>query len=858
MLLVIGLFLLFVDPAIGCAQVESLHKHPTAPSLSLNTLEFPDEDVLPTGYNITIICISNFSKEDTGDHSNAQPYWIQYYYNGNYNDYLVQCCCKREDSKVCKFFIQNAKESDSGRYECVSDNRMRCTEDTLDLTFKEPSPPRFIIDLPSQLNISAGRKANLSCSSSGVPRPAIAWFMDGRRLPMSFVTGMKGYSMLDFDSVSLNDEGEYWCEANSTEGWNRSTTVKLTVLWKPVFRIHPQTTSAYLNAGVATVNLSCEANGVPRPVISWLRNNSTVIKGTVTQDGGISTLVLVFTETMEQFQTYQCVANNSVGSTLSKEARVTISKRTPRLPDILEPAFYLHPKSILASRGDNVKFTCAARGFPRPNITWLKDGVTFTDTSADIIQSNLNKRSEVNLKILSVTDKHVGYYACMAKTENAQISSRDAMLSLKGNVQSTADGTGTTKQVSKAVWVSIGIGVVLLIVIIVLVGLKQKRRKRTKYHINKELYQVQQEFTQPQIENGKETIKQLRNSQSTLIVNAEDDLQCVMYEDEVIDNEKYLQGMAVDRNWEIPRERLVITDEKLGVGEFGTVNKGIYLRTDGNKLPVAVKRLKDNMDQQQRLALIKELETLIHVGRHPNIVSLVGACTFEEPLCVIIEFVSGGSLDKLLRISRVQAQKDGATYANIWSRLTERELLRIASDIASGMRHLESKQCIHRDLACRNVLVGIGLVAKVADFGMARDISTDGQYIKTTEGRIPWLWMSMEALRGTNTAKGDVWSFGVVLWEIVTLGELPYKNVKGVVELHDMLQDGVRLQKPPHCSDELYNIMLRCWEKSPDDRPNFGDLHEMLKDILQEKGRTYINVTFFEDPEIEDYEETKL
>ncbi len=91
-----------------------------------------------------------------------------------------------------------------------------------------------------------------------------------------------------------------------------------------------------------------------------------------------------------------------------------------------------------------------------------------------------------------------------------------------------------------------------------------------------------------QCENGKETIKQLRNSQSTLIVNAENDLQCVIYEDKVIDNEKYLGN----RNWEIPRERLLITDEKLGGGEFGTVNKGIYLRTDGNKLPVAVKRLK--------------------------------------------------------------------------------------------------------------------------------------------------------------------------------------------------------------------------------------------------------------------------
>ncbi|RMX50922.1 hypothetical protein pdam_00017550 [Pocillopora damicornis] len=104
-----------------------------------------------------------------------------------------------------------------------------------------------------------------------------------------------------------------------------------------------------------------------------------------------------------------------------------------------------------------------------------------------------------------------------------------------------------------------------------------------------------------------------------------------------------------------------------------------------------------------------------------------------EPLCIVIEFVSGGSLDKLLRSSRVHNQQVDPTYVNIWSRLTERELLRIASDVASGMSHLESKQCIHRDLACRNVLVGKGLVAKVADFGMARDVSTDGKYIKTTE-----------------------------------------------------------------------------------------------------------------------------
>ena len=104
------------------------------------------------------------------------------------------------------------------------------------------------------------------------------------------------------------------------------------VLWKPVFRIHPQSTSAYLDASVTTVTLSCEADGFPHPVIGWLKNNSSVINGTVIQNGSVSTLVLVFTKTTEQLQKYRCVANNSIGSTLSMEATVTISKRTPKIP----------------------------------------------------------------------------------------------------------------------------------------------------------------------------------------------------------------------------------------------------------------------------------------------------------------------------------------------------------------------------------------------------------------------------------------------------------------------------------------------------------------------------------------------
>ena len=96
----------------------------------------------------------------------------------------------------------------------------------------EPSPPRFNVHPPTQLNISAGSQANLSCNSLGLPRPAITWFKDGRRVSMSSMKGVKGYSLLAFESIHLNDQGKYWCEANSPEGWNRSSTVTLTGIYR--------------------------------------------------------------------------------------------------------------------------------------------------------------------------------------------------------------------------------------------------------------------------------------------------------------------------------------------------------------------------------------------------------------------------------------------------------------------------------------------------------------------------------------------------------------------------------------------------------------------------------------------------
>ncbi|XP_022777655.1 uncharacterized protein LOC111319090, partial [Stylophora pistillata] len=279
-------------------------------------------------------------------------------------------------------------------------------------------------------------------------------------------------------------------------------------------------------------------------------------------------------------------------------------------------------------------------------------------------------------------------------------------------------------------WASFGAFVVLVCVVLIEIAMKRIRRKRKDSLVEErnDAYNVFMLEITPEIMN------QLRDhSEGNPIETQVEVPNSWADEVAVVDNETYLDQMEIDRNWEIPRERLEILETELGGGEFGVVKKGNYLRGDANKLPVAVKMLKGDKDQKQRMVLIQELEMLRKVGRHKNIVSLVGACSFEEPLCVIIEFVPGGSLDQMLLESRIPARTEDANYANLWSRLSERNLLRIANDVANGMQHLESKLCVHRDLAARNILIGEGLVAKVADFGLSRDISEDGEYIKCTE-----------------------------------------------------------------------------------------------------------------------------
>ncbi|KAM3846638.1 angiopoietin-1 receptor [Vipera latastei] len=280
----------------------------------------------------------------------------------------------------------------------------------------------------------------------------------------------------------------------------------------------------------------------------------------------------------------------------------------------------------------------------------------------------------------------------------------------------------------------------------------------------------------------------------------------------------------------------------IGEGNFGQVLKA-RIKKDGLRMDAAIKRMKEYASKDDHRDFAGELEVLCKLGHHPNIINLLGACEHRGYLYLAIEYAPHGNLLDFLRKSRVLETDPAFAIANSTaSTLSSQQLLHFAADVARGMDYLSQKQFIHRDLAARNILVGENYVAKIADFGLSRGQEV---YVKKTMGRLPVRWMAIESLNySVYTTNSDVWSYGVLLWEIVSLGGTPYCGMT-CAELYEKLPQGYRLEKPLNCDDEVYDLMRQCWREKPYERPSFAQILVSLSRMLEER-KTYVNTTLYE------------
>ncbi|KAG9491235.1 hypothetical protein GDO78_006546 [Eleutherodactylus coqui] len=343
--------------------------------------------------------------------------------------------------------------------------------------------------------------------------------------------------------------------------------------------------------------------------------------------------------------------------------------------------------------------------------------------------------------------------------------------------------------------------------------------------------------------------------------------------------------LPYNERWEFPRANLQF-GKTIGAGAFGKVMEATAfgMGKAESALRVAVKMLKPSAHTDEKEALMSELKILSHLGHHENIVNLLGACTSGGPILVITEYCQHGDL---LNFLRRKAENLNNTFTAVLINFTGdyknmaveqkylgsdsglgteskdsyvdmkpnmfnmapapenplaeeehmddhlpldlHDLLNFSLQVAQGMSFLASKNCIHRDVAARNVLVAHGRVAKICDFGLARDIENDSNYVVKGNARLPVKWMAPESIFDCiYTVQSDVWSYGIFLWEIFSLGRSPYPGVIVNRKFYKMIKDGYKMDCPDYAPLDIYRIMNACWDLEPTRRPTFNQIAHLI------------------------------
>jgi len=509
---------------------------------------------------------------------------------------------------------------------------------------------------------------------------------------------------------------------------------------------------------------------------------------------------------LEKGKMYEFVvtATNELGESLKEGGKIR-TVRALEVPTIINKS----KSKATVVEGNVLYLVCEAKGYPNPSVTWKKNG--------KVLQTNITRTDFI---IDDTSGKNAGKYECEASNTVGTVSY---------TVEVTIKGSSCNETTLHIVY-----NIVILALLIIFLILRRLRSCAANLNTIRR---------KKCAESGGEPVE--------MNPTAADSDQQSSSNTESGDSRTYVPPSSGDyvplhpsaRSWEINREQVKII-KVVGKGAFSQVAKATAwnIRDNEDYTTVAVKMLKANAPESDRRDLLSELELMKKLKPHPHVIKLMGCVTASDPLLVLIEYVPYGDLLGYLRKSRGLSDtyfKDPDVKPQ--TSLTAEQLMRFTWQVADGMLYLSSRKIIHRDLAARNVLVGEGEKCKVTDFGMARNVQQDDIYTKQSRGRLPVKWTAYEALLyGTYTTQSDVWSYGVLLYEILTVGGSPYPGINAR-QIARKLQDGFRMPKPKHVDKKLYQIMLKCWEENPSDRPTFAKLKDTMKE-MERKHRTYVNL----------------
>ncbi|XP_022060130.1 fibroblast growth factor receptor 2 isoform X4 [Acanthochromis polyacanthus] len=713
----------------------------------------------------------------------------------------------------------------------------------------EEASNKYQISKPTVCSVHPGEVLKLSC-----PLPAtgtITWTKDGSSLGTNNRTLIE-QEVLQIRDATPKDSGLYACTSvgkdtvcfivNVTDAISSGDDEDDTERSEDTGADGEQISAPYWTSSAKmekklhavpaanTVKFRCAAGGNPRPKLRWLKNSRPFRQED--RMGGYKVRSQHWTLIMESVVpsdkgNYTCLVENEFGS-INHTYTLDVVERSPHRP-ILQAGL---PANTSVHVGDDARFVCKVYSDAQPHIQWLKhitqNGSRYGPDGHPYVRvlkrSGINSSDVEMLTLNNVTEEDAGEYICKVSNYIGEASQSGWLTVIPALEKSP--GPIPPDYVEIAIYCS-GVFLIACMVGIVVVCRMRNTAKKPDFGGQPAVHKLSKQIP----------LRRQVSADSSSSMNSSTPLVRITTRRSSAHDEPIPEyDLPEDPRWEFARDRLTL-GKPLGEGCFGQVVMAEALGIDKDKpkeaVTVAVKMLKDDATEKDLSDLVSEMEMMKMIGKHKNIINLLGACTQDGPLYVIVEYASKGNLREYLRARRPPGMEYSYDIARVSDeQLTFKDLVSCTYQVARGMEYLASQKCIHRDLAARNVLVTESNVMKIADFGLARDVHNIDYYKKTTNGRLPVKWMAPEALFDrVYTHQSDVWSFGVLMWEIFTLGGSPYPGIP-VEELFKLLKEGHRMDKPGNCTNELYMMMKDCWHAVSSQRPTFKQLVEDLDRIL--------------------------
>lgn len=771
--------------------------------------------------------------------------------------------------KKWSIIIEDAVPTDSGIYKCKVCNIYDCIERQTKVIIQDHiNHQSILINEMSNQTVRVNGSANIECTLLSGNSDSVQWIR-GKCVDCKVQSDnlIKNENILKLSNVSYNDQGWYTCIATNSEGSayssvflhvvdDNSNYIKFADNMEVLSQVSENTTKDsnkdldteekdeiandetkfelkfnhsstqnVVKPSGSFVKINCAATGFPTPNITWTKNDKPIarymgnvnykkwamsMEDAIPDDSGI----------------YKCKVCN-INSCIERSTKIIIQERVNHKPIFLSK---FSNQTLVVNNSTEMK--CEVLSDLNNSIQWIRGKCDACKVhNNDIIKSD--PQHQDILKLVNVTHEDEGWYTCVASNSLGN-SYASAYLRVVDDISELSDSVLIAPNRTHSLWLTIGSMAIALFFLIgagfLFWALRKYKHEKLIKHRMETVHQWTKKVViyKPSSEPGMSDemimpIIKIEKQRTTLLQSSNTDpAPFNEYE------------FPLDSNWEIPRNQLTL-GTTLGEGAFGRVvmAEAYGLEKMSKCSIVAVKMVKEGHTDADMASLVREMEVMKMIGKHINIINLLGCCSQDGPLYVIVEFAPHGNLKDFLKKNRPLGDPDFFGHEDPdRTILTQKDLISFAFQVARGMEYLASRRCIHRDLAARNVLVSDDYIMKIADFGLARDIQDTDYYRKNTNGRLPVKWMAPESLQEKfYDTQSDVWSYGVLLWEIMTFGEQPYPKVTAD-ELYSYLIRGERMDRPPRCSLNIYMLMRQCWNFDAHARPTFTEIVENLDKIL--------------------------